>query len=198
MEKDNLKNHRNRCFERSDRTVRFWKFYFSLSDLFGPNAPNSRTANICFSVDPAGMSSKKFQKSLRQFSKVVSKLESTYSWSTRPQRSYYRNNDISKGNYVWGYFKFAYILSYRFSRVSEVRISSIRSKIGSRPSLGCKPFQWKNWKFRFCAHPFEFLKNSIFAWVTLGEIQWFFGFHGPPTPACQGPCSFDKGQSLVE
>ena len=70
------------------------------------------------------------------------------------------------GNYVWGYFKFAFVLSYRFSRVSEVRISSIRSKIGSRPSLGCKPFQGKNWKFRFCAHPFEFLKNSIFAWVT--------------------------------
>ena len=31
----------------------------------------------------------------------------------------------------------------------------------------------------------------------LGEIQWFFEFHGPPTPACQGPCGFDKGQSLV-
>ena len=28
-------------------------------------------------------------------------------------------------------------------------------------------------------------------------IQCFFGFHGPPTPACQGPCGFDKGQSLV-
>ena len=24
-----------------------------------------------------------------------------------------------------------------------------------------------------------------------------FGFHGPPTPAGQGPCGFDKGMSLV-
>ena len=30
----------------------------------------------------------------------------------------------------------------------------------------------------------------------LGEIQWFFRFHGPPTPG-QGPCGFDKGRSLV-
>ena len=31
----------------------------------------------------------------------------------------------------------------------------------------------------------------------LGEIQWFLGFQGPPTPADQGLCGFDKGRSLV-
>ena len=33
--------------------------------------------------------------------------------------------------------------------------------------------------------------------VKVGEIQWFFGFNGPRTPAGQGPCGFDKGPSLV-
>ena len=155
MEKDNLKNHRNRCFDN-------FTFRCPICSVRTP-----RTANICFSVDPAGTSLKKFQKSLRQFSKVVSNLESTYIGSTRSQRSYYRTNYILYGKLCMSYCKFAYILSYyRFSRISEVRISSIRSKIGSWPSLGCKPFQGKNWKFRFCAHPFEFLENSIFAWVT--------------------------------
>ena len=32
--------------------------------------------------------------------------------------------------------------------------------------------------------------------VRVGEIQWFLGIHGPPTPVGQGPCEFDKGRSL--
>ena len=34
-------------------------------------------------------------------------------------------------------------------------------------------------------------------WFNLGEIQWFLGFQGPPTPANQRLCGFDKGRSLV-
>ena len=29
------------------------------------------------------------------------------------------------------------------------------------------------------------------------EIQWFLGFHGPPTPADQIKDGFDKGRSVV-
>ena len=34
-------------------------------------------------------------------------------------------------------------------------------------------------------------------WFKVGEIQWFRGFQGPPTPADQNLCGFDKGRSLV-
>ena len=34
--------------------------------------------------------------------------------------------------------------------------------------------------------------------LNLGEFQWLFGFHGPPTPAVLEPYGFDDGRSLVD
>ena len=42
------------------------------------------------------------------------------------------------------------------------------------------------------------MSNQIlsFKYPDPGEIHWFFGFHGPPTPAGQELCCIDKGRSL--
>ena len=49
----------------------------------------------------------------------------------------------------------------------------------------------------------SFSTDQRFAKFPINDINYtsgdsmIFGFHGPPTPACQGPCGFNKGRSLV-
>ena len=46
-------------------------------------------------------------------------------------------------------------------------------------SMGARWYNWKTPQDRTIS-------------TTVGDIQCFFGFHGPPTPAGQRPCGFDK------
>ena len=53
-----------------------------------------------------------------------------------------------------------------------------------------------SWKFRVISWVKILHEKNLLKAIPWGRFN-DFGFHGPPTPAGQGPCGFDKGRSLI-